>query len=191
MGFQPVMANQRRPRFTRRVKFESNAMAINMQGKKYSSVPETIKHILQVGEFINKIAMLLISRIYEHDKSKLEEPELRYFDAHSQRLAGLTYGSDEYKQSLKELEPALKHHYAVNRHHPEHFENGIRGMTLIDIVEMFCDWYASTKRHEDGNIMRSIEMCQKRFDYSDDLKAIFENTYNEIFAEGPNVQAKP
>jgi hypothetical protein len=161
-----------------------------MQIKKYSSVPETIKHILQVGEFINKIAMLLISRIYEHDKSKLEEPELHYFDTHSQRLAGLTFGSDEYKQSLKELEPALKHHYSVNRHHPEHFENGIRGMTLIDIVEMFCDWYASTKRNKNGNIMKSIEIGQKRFYYSDDLKAIFENTYNEIFAEEPNVKAK-
>jgi len=157
-----------------------------MQNKNYSSVPETVKHILQVGEFINKIAMLLISRIYEHDKSKLEEPELHYFDNHAQRLAGLTYGSDEYKKSLKELEPALKHHYAVNRHHPEHFENGIKGMTLVDIVEMFCDWYASTKRNENGNILRSIEICQERFEYSDDLKAIFENTYNEIFKEKTN-----
>jgi len=162
-----------------------------MQGKKYSSVPETIRHILQVGEYINKIAMLLISRIYEHDKSKLEEPEVAYFDAYTPKLASLTFGSDEYKQSLKELETALKHHYSNNRHHPEHFENGIRGMTLVDIVEMFCDWYAATKRHNDGDIIKSIEIGQKRFDYSDDLKAIFENTYNEIFAEGPNVQAKP
>jgi hypothetical protein len=158
-----------------------------MQEQNISSVPETIKHILQVGEFINKIAMLLISRIYEHDKSKLQEPELRYFDVCSQRLAGSTFGSNEYKQFLKDLEPALKHHYSHNRHHPEHFINGIRGMTLIDIVEMFCDWYASTKRHENGDIIRSIEICQKRFEYSDDLKAIFENTYKEIFAEESNV----
>ena len=157
-----------------------------MQGKKYSSVPETIRHILQVGEYINKIAMLLISRIYEHDKSKLEEPEVAYFDAYTPKLASLTFGSDEYKQSLKELETALKHHYSNNRHHPEHFENGIRGMTLVDIVEMFCDWYAATKRHNDGDIIKSIEIGQKRFDYSDDLKAIFENTYNEIFAEKQN-----
>jgi len=161
-----------------------------MQEQNYSSVPETIKHILQVGDYINKIAMLLIGRIYEHDRSKLQEPELQFFDAYPSRLAGSTYGSDEYKQFLKELEPALKHHYKANRHHPEHFKNGIREMTLIDIVEMFCDWYASTKRHDDGDIMRSIKIGQKRFDYSDDLKAIFENTYNEIFAEAADVKAK-
>jgi len=157
-----------------------------MDNQNFASLPETVKHILQVGEFINKIAMLLIGRIYEHDKSKLQEPEMGCFAAASQRLAGSTFGSDEYKQFLKELEPALKHHYSANRHHPEHFENGIRGMNLIDIVEMFCDWYASSKRHDDGDIMRSIRICQERFDYSDDLKAVFENTYNEIFAEGPN-----
>jgi hypothetical protein len=49
---------------------------------------------------------------------------------------------------------------------------------------MFCDWYASTKRHNNGDIIRSIAVNQQRFDYSDDLKAVFENTYNEIFAEG-------
>jgi hypothetical protein len=154
-----------------------------MSEQKYKSVPETREHIGKVSLFINKIVMLLMRRIPEHDKSKLEEPEVAHFDKHTPMLAGSTYGSDEYKQLLKGLEPALKHHYAANRHHPEHFENGIRGMNLVDIVEMFCDWYAATKRHANGDIMRSISVNQQRFNYSDDLKAIFENTYNEIFAE--------
>jgi len=157
-----------------------------MQIENYSSVPETTKHILKVGDFILEIAMLLVDRISKHDLSKLEPPEVTHFDNYTQKLASSTYGSDEYKQFLKELEPALKHHYSVNRHHPEHFENGIRGMTLVDIVEMFCDWYAASKRHNNGDIIKSIGINQKRFDYSDDLKAIFENTYNEIFAEKTN-----
>jgi len=157
-----------------------------MQNENYSSKPETTKHILKVGDFILEIAMLLVDRISKHDLSKLETPEVTYFDNYTQKLAGSTYGSDEYKQFLKELEPALNHHYSVNRHHPEHFENGIRGMTLIDIVEMFCDWYAASKRHNNGDIIKSITINQKRFDYSDDLKAIFENTYNEIFTEKTN-----
>ena len=161
-----------------------------MQGKEYSSVPETKKHIGLVSSYINRIALELLYRISKHDISKLESPEVTYFDAHTPNLANLTFGSDEYKQSLKELELALKHHYALNRHHPEHFENGIMGMNLIDIVEMFCDWYASTKRHNNGDIIKSIEINQKRFGYSDDLKAIFENTYKEIFAEGPDVQTE-
>jgi hypothetical protein len=29
--------------------------------------------------------------------------------------------------------------------------------------------------------MKSIEINQKRFGYSDDLKAVFDNTFNDIF----------
>jgi hypothetical protein len=31
----------------------------------------------------------------------------------------------------------LKHHYAHNRHHPEFFgEDGVDGMSLVDVIEM-------------------------------------------------------
>jgi hypothetical protein len=49
-------------------------------------------------------------------------------------------------------------------------------MNLVDIVEMFCDWLAATKRHNGGDIMKFIVINQERFGFSDDLKAIFENT---------------
>ena len=52
----------------------------------------------------------------------------------------------------------------------------LRGMNLIDIIEMFCDWLAATQRHADGDIMESIEKNQERFGYSDDIRQIFENT---------------
>jgi hypothetical protein len=151
--------------------------------KTYSSINDTMQHIGQVCQFIADIAERLVKRGLVHDASKLREPEFTWFDKYTPKLAGSTYGSDEYKQFLTELKPALDHHYAMNRHHPEHFENGIRGMNLVDIVEMFCDWYAASKRHNDGDIMKSIGINQKRFNYSDDLKAIFENTYRDVFAE--------
>lgn len=53
---------------------------------------------------------------------------------------------------------------------------GIRGMSLLDVLEMLCDWKAATLRHKDGDILRSIEHNQKRFGYSDDLKQILLNT---------------
>lgn len=53
---------------------------------------------------------------------------------------------------------------------------GLNGMSLIDLIEMLCDWFAATQRHNDGNILRSIELNQKRFNYSDELKQIFINT---------------
>ena len=74
------------------------------------------------------------------------------------------------------MKPALEHHYKENRHHPEHFENGIKGMTLIDLVEMISDWKAASERHNNGDIIKSIEINQKRFGYSDDIKQILLNT---------------
>jgi hypothetical protein len=76
---------------------------------------------------------------------------------------------------------ALDHHYKTNRHHPEHFENGIMGMTVIDLCEMLADWKAATLRHDNGDIFKSIDINQIRFGYSDELKQIFINTANQYF----------
>ena len=77
---------------------------------------------------------------------------------------------------MKELNTALQHHYAYNRHHPEHFSKGINDMTLVDIVEMLCDWKAASMRQHDGNLLKSIEINATRFGYDDQLKQIFINT---------------
>jgi hypothetical protein len=45
---------------------------------------------------------------------------------------------------------------------------------------MFVDWMASTQRHNDGNIDRSIDINQKRFGMSDQLTAIFRNTARDF-----------
>ena len=142
----------------------------------YDSTSDTNAHIVQVGEYLGIIFHEISRRVQEHDASKLEEPEKSTFDKVTPQLKGSTYGSDEYKEFLADMKPALDHHYAHNRHHPEHFHNGIRGMTLVDIIEMFCDWAAATRRHEDGNIGKSIEINKKRFDFDEDLACVFVNT---------------
>ena len=138
--------------------------------------PKTLEHIAEVGKILEIIANELHYRSLLHDQSKLESPEKEIFDEYTPKLRDTTYGSDEYKQYLTEMKVALDHHYASNRHHPEHFENGIKGMNLVDLVEMFCDWLAATKRHADGDIHKSIELNQTRFEYSDDIKSILQNT---------------
>lgn len=99
-------------------------------------------------------------------------------------LADCTYGSDEYKEFLKGLKPALDRHYKNNRYHPEHFKNVIKGMNLIDVLELICDWKASSERHEDGDVYKSIELNQDRFNYSDDLKSILKNTVDFLNGKG-------
>lgn len=148
--------------------------------KKEKCIEETKEHITKVMELLNIICLNLIGRAISHDKSKLEEPELDTFVVYTSKLKNCTYGSKEYKQYLKEMQPALEYHYKYNRHHPEHFVKGCQEMTLIDLLEMLCDWKAATLRHKDGDIYRSIEQNQKRFNYSDELKDIFKNTINYL-----------
>lgn len=137
---------------------------------------ETIKHIENVRSYIRIFTDALTSRGIRHDASKLENPEVESFTKCTPKLAKLTYGTPEYNESLKELNTALQHHYACNRHHPEHFNRGINDMTLVDVVEMLCDWKAASMRQHDGNLLKSIEINAQRFGYDDQLKQIFINT---------------
>jgi hypothetical protein len=141
---------------------------------------DTMEHIENVRNFINVFVAELLIRGVNHDQTKLESPEVELFTEYTDKLAGVTYGSDEYKSYLEKLKVALDHHYAKNRHHPEHFVNGVNDMNLIDIIEMFCDWKAATLRHDDGNLQKSIDHNAKRFNMSDQLTKIFRNTV-ELF----------
>lgn len=145
----------------------------------------TYEHIQTVQRIIAKTIADLQYRQERHDQSKLQSPEREIFDEFTPKLATSTYGSDEYKGFLAAMKPALDHHYAANSHHPEHFAEGIKGMSLLDLLEMLCDWKAATMRHNDGDIRRSIEINQKRFGYSDELKQIFLNTLCVIERVGP------
>jgi hypothetical protein len=55
-------------------------------------------------------------------------------------------------------------------------QSSVNGMTLFDLLEMFIDWAAACQRHADGDINRSIEINQKRFNLSPQLVEIFKNT---------------
>lgn len=81
----------------------------------------TMRHIEQVRKFITMFVKDLLDRADEHDQSKLAPPEVGPFTEFTPRLAKSDYGSPEYEEFRKQLGPALDHHYAKNRHHPEHF----------------------------------------------------------------------
>lgn len=149
-------------------------------GSDYDSRPETYEHIKVVRSFLNKSIKELMDRAQEHDASKLVDPELATFDEYTSKLKTSTYGSEKYQSQLHGMGDALDHHYANNRHHPQHFSNGIEGMNLLDLVEMICDWLAAVQRHDDGDIRKSIEISQERFGYSDQLKQILHNTVDAL-----------
>ena len=140
------------------------------------STEETQKHKNRVKELLNQASDEILNRGKNHDNSKLESPEKELFDEYTSKLGGVIYGSDQYNEFLKALKPALDHHYENNSHHPEHYENGIDGMNLFDIIELFFDWKASGERHRGGNIYESIRINKARFNISDQLEKILINT---------------
>lgn len=161
---------------------------------------ETYKHIRTVQCYLRDVIKELLQRQIEHDESKLHSPEVEIFDEFTPKLADSTYGSDEYKSYLAGMKPALDHHYLMNSHHPEHYsftvcdqcgqtdaepctcggprteKCDVGRMNLIDLIEMLCDWKAATLRHKNGDLSRSIDINQKRFGYSDEMKSILHNT---------------
>jgi hypothetical protein len=140
----------------------------------------TLAHKLRVADLLARVASNIVDRAIHHDDSKFSEQEFELFSEQTARLKGLTYGSPEYKAALKALGPALEHHYAVNRHHPEHTPEGIDSMTLLDVVEMLCDWKAATERHADGSLERSITQNAERFGYDDRFQRLLRNTAIEL-----------
>lgn len=143
---------------------------------------DTFRHIERVRNLLNVCILDLIHRGQLHDQTKLEPPEVGAFAEYTPKLATCTYGSDEYKSYLSAIKPALDHHYAHNRHHPEHHKEGVNDMNLLDIIEMLCDWKAASERHNDGNIRKSIEINANRFGLSPQLVRILENTADVMFS---------
>lgn len=144
----------------------------------YDSTQDTQKHIDRVRELLKIAVNELRNRALNHDASKLQSPEKEYFDKYTPRLASLEFGTPEYTQNVQDLKPALEHHYANNSHHPQFYKDGINGMDLFDLMEMFFDWKASGERGKPGtgNILKSIEINSERFGISKQLKKILINT---------------
>lgn len=54
--------------------------------------------------------------------------------------------------------------------------SSVNNMNLFDLLEMFIDWTAATRRQADGDINKSIEINTPRFALSPQLVEIFKNT---------------
>ncbi|MFZ2151177.1 MAG: DUF5662 family protein [Candidatus Absconditicoccaceae bacterium] len=151
------------------------------EDKPYDSAIDTLFHIKRINSLLLQACTELMKRAQHHDDSKLKDPEKPFFDSSkTPKLAGLTYGTADYEESRKIIKPALDHHYAHNSHHPEHYKEGINDFDLFDLLEMFFDWKASSERHDNGNILKSIEKNADRFGISPQLIRMLNNTAKKV-----------
>lgn len=94
----------------------------DLRQEEKSTNAETWEHINQVMRLLAVMQWHITKRMFTHDRSKLSPPEVSTFVEFTPKLKNSTYGSDEYKQFLADMKPALDHHYSHNRHHPEFFD---------------------------------------------------------------------
>jgi hypothetical protein len=141
---------------------------------------ETGKHIRRVQTLMAEATANLTKRSIVHDESKWGPEEWPHFAEATARLRGITYGSPEYKASLDSIRPAIDHHQQNNTHHPEFWDNGVKDMTLLDLIEMLADWKAAGERHADGSLTRSIEVNAERFKMPAAIVAQLKNTAWEL-----------
>lgn len=133
-------------------------------------------HIVEVAKNICRLQNELSNRTITHDASKFGSTERDLMAVTFPRLAQVEYGSKGYQELLTEMKAALDHHYSHNSHHPEFYENGVDEMDLVDLIELICDWKASTLKNVNGDIFKSIEINTKRFNLSPQLVNILTNT---------------
>lgn len=72
--------------------------------------------------------------------------------------------------------------YTINEFRNIH--SPMKHMNLFDVIEMICDWKASSERHGDGNIDKSLRINKKRFLMDDDTVRFFQNTINYMRDRG-------
>lgn len=157
----------------------------------YDSTNDTKDHQQRVYDLLLLVVEELATRAAEHDLSKLGSVEKPIIDK---------------RESMR---IALDHHYSVNRHHPEHFkkykcvrcfkrfdielitcpecgsplftieQTGVKGMSLIDVIEMVAD-VAAVSIHNRDDILKRFASHHQHFGYSDELAWIIQNTI-EVF----------
>lgn len=149
----------------------------------YDSTYDTLIHKKNIEHVLLDVLIPeLEKRAKEHDNSKLVNPEKETYDKYIPILKQAKYGTVEYlkiREAMKE--EGLKHHFKANRHHPEHYPNNdISHMTLVDLIEMFADHYASSLRSDTGYV-KGEKINKDQYHYDDQIYQIMINTYNEYF----------
>lgn len=148
-----------------------------MSEQTYDCTEDVFEHKRKVKYWLRGFAEQLTTRAENHDNSKLRDPvEKATFDRWTPEIRRATFGSDEYKQALDGMGEGVKLHYKANRHHPEHYENGVNDMTLMDVVEMLADWMAVA---QSKNTHVDLRHAAERFGLSEQLVEILANTLRE------------
>ena len=146
----------------------------------FEVLTDTLMHISEVQENIEKLSGELRKRGIAHDRSKLMAVEFDGFVKSRPKFKKANYGTPEYQECVDMIKPSVEHHYKNNRHHTAYHENGIKGMNLIDVCEMVCDWVAASRRSPDQTLHDSLSYAFKKYEIDGVLQDIIKNTFKDF-----------
>lgn len=139
-----------------------------------------LHHKESVAIWLAKFSAELAYRAAMHDNSKFTPEEFGVYADNVDDFSKHEFGSEKELQLREKLLPAAKVHHSRNRHHPEHFENGIDDMNLIDLIEMLADWKSASERTPDDSLRKGMAKLKVKHKISPQLVKILENTARDF-----------
>lgn len=116
-------------------------------------------------------------RSMNHDQSKTEcFDEFKGYIKMNSKLENIKYGSEEYKNIMKDFSYVIDLHYKNNDHHPEHFSNGVNDMNRNQKLEMICDWIGSARARN------CLDKYKQSFDSNRIRFCISDEEWKELFS---------
>ncbi|EGC28246.1 hypothetical protein DICPUDRAFT_85639 [Dictyostelium purpureum] len=121
-----------------------------------------------------------------HDASKYEPPEIEPYIwltwYHHCKHCNIDF---KYPDGVEKLvKEGCDHHLHCNRHHPESHSDP-NEMSVLDIVEMVCDWSAISQELNQGSCINYVKQHISKWSFSNEklnfiFKTIteFDNRYN-------------
>jgi hypothetical protein len=141
---------------------------------------DAILHVSEVRENIASVNAELVRRGIAHDRTKFQALEFDAFVSTRDAFKKANYGTPEYQACVDAVKPAVDHHHGNNRHHTSYHENGVNDMSLIDIVEMICDWKAASRRSPDKKFIDTLDYAFDKYGIDSQLQGIIRNTLRDL-----------
>lgn len=139
-----------------------------------------LSHIRSVRVKLEVIIEEFKKRLLHHDQSKLESPEYELWRKMDEEPR-YKYGTPEYFDKIQRYKKVFDLHYKHNSHHPEHYENRILDMDLVDVLEMLIDWISYKNNIRITEAIELIDQQSKRYNLSEELTCILKNTLINYF----------
>lgn len=110
------------------------------------------ERLMENGEF--KLAKTLVANSFLHDNSKFFGAEWDHLSIENPDKAALKL--------------AIMQHNHTNKHHPEYWDGGIKGMPRIYLAELVCDWKTRSEERATSLMEWVNDEAMKRFNFTKD-----------------------